>query len=207
MGGKTRTSCVYAAALKGVGQAATESDDTDESSPVTTKSRLSLEPVLEGDAHRSHANCPNNHMMKADQPKFWRRWHRDCNLCGSNIPSQKACMSCRICSYFDCNVCWERRRTHVQETPARANTSLVSSPLTCYSGHLLERLVGQVVHGDRSFSSCGKESLGSTVPFYLSCRPCRYELCPSCSRQIERTVDAPTRCRTFKGDRASRRKK
>merc|ERR1712203_633583 len=118
----------------------------------------------------------------------------DCNVCGSAMSRKKPRMSCSACRYSICEVCWERRRVYLHGSPTRADSVLSVPQLTCTAGHLLERLVGQVVHGDRSCSSCGKESLGSTVPFFLSCRPCRYDLCPACSRNIERTFDSPVRC-------------
>merc|ERR1711920_1218897 len=94
-------------------------------------------------------------------------------------------MCCNACKYAICEVCWERRRASLQDTPARPCAVFSVPDLNCPAGHLMERLVGQVVHGDRSCRNCGRDALGSTAPYFMCCRPCRFELCPDCATKRE----------------------
>jgi len=141
----------------------------------------------------SRSTCPNGHMLKprgataascgiipcvAKNPG-----QMECSVCRCTLGPRQWRASCIPCRYAVCQGCWEHTASSALHGREQLQLASGTAAPCCPSGHAMERMVGQQVRGDCACSLCGRNSLGATCPFFLSCRICAYDLCHHCARK------------------------
>ncbi|CAJ1399588.1 unnamed protein product [Effrenium voratum] len=144
--------------------------------------RSSSTETCVGDVEAAVVTCPNGHALIRSQPSFWSA-AKQCQLCQEPIPQRKVRMTCFSCKYFVCGTCYlHSHNANVGQNPAAVK--LVADELwpRCPAmGHPLERFAG--VDGGALCECCGANEIGSTGPYFLTCRRCHFQLCYACARK------------------------
>ena len=129
-----------------------------------------------------YMRCPAGHVLLRSRPSFWTT-STTCRSCRESIPHSEVRMLCRSCKYSICSTCFlQSRNPTVGQNPAASMDGSNSLCLRCKEGHRLERFGGGSPDAGACCSNCNGREIGSTGPFFLTCRHCFFQLCYSCAR-------------------------
>eukprot|EP00438_Fugacium_kawagutii_P025283 Skav207218 [mRNA] locus=scaffold1244:164346:166457:+ [translate_table: standard] len=129
-----------------------------------------------------YMTCPAGHVLLRSQPSFWTGT-TSCKSCRQNIPHRQVRMTCHVCKYSVCGSCFlQSRSPSVGQNPAALSDESSALVIRCTEGHRLERFGGGSPDAGACCSRCSGPEIGSTGPFFLSCRRCFFQLCYSCAR-------------------------
>ena len=132
-----------------------------------------------------YMTCPAGHVLLRGRPSFWKAGST-CKSCRQSIPHRQIRMMCHSCKYSICGMCFlQSRNPSVGQNPAALSAFEDTDSkmcVRCKEGHRLERFGGGSPDAGASCSRCSGVEIGSTGPFFLTCRRCLFQLCYSCAR-------------------------